>query len=211
MTPKQRYFKLIAETTIKSFAKRQIEAFYCEDKESAVQKALELMPQGSSIGWGGSQTLGQLGLMDRIAQGGYTLYDRLSAKTPEAVREMKRDLFTCDYFLMSTNAFTPDGHLVNMDGTGNRVAYLCYGPQNVLVFAGMNKLAPDLESAITRVRQYAAPVNNVRLDTGMPCTHNGKCSDCTHEKTVCCQLVITRFSAAPGRIKVILVGDELGF
>lgn len=211
MTPKQTYYKLVADTTIKNLKKRQIEGFYCPDKQSAVKLALELMPKGASIGWGGSQTLGELGLFDALQQADYQLIDRKTAVTPQEKKEMKKQLFTADFFLMSANAFTPDGILINIDAYGSRVAYLCHGPETVLLFVGMNKLAPDVDTGVKRARNLAAPANNVRLDTGNPCTHTGKCNDCVNEKTLCCQFVITRYNATPGRVKVILVGEELGY
>lgn len=211
MTPKQHYYELAAGTVIKNLRKRQMEGFYVPDKAGAVRKALELMPVGAQVGWGGSQTLGQLSLMAALKQEDYVLIDRAEAKTQEEQREMKKRLFTCDFFLMSTNAVTLDGLLVNIDGHGSRVAYLCHGPEHVLVFAGMNKLAPDVDAGIKRARNLAAPPNNVRLGTGTPCTLTGKCSDCLDKHTICCQFVVTRFCADPGRIKVILVGEELGF
>lgn len=211
MTPKQRYYHLAATGIIKNLAKRQMEGYYCPDKESAITQALALLRPGSSIGWGGSQTLGQLGLMDALKAGDYQLIDRTTATTPGQRKEMKRALFTCDTFLMSTNAITLDGQLINIDGYGSRVAYLCHGPEQVLVFAGMNKLAADVDSGLLRARNLAAPPNNIRLDTGNPCTHTGSCNNCLSSSTICCQFVITRYSAEPGRIKVILVGEELGY
>lgn len=211
MTPKQRYYELAAATVIHQLEKRQMQGFYCPDKESAVRLALELMPGGSSVGWGGSQTLLQTGLLDALRQGNHPLFDRATAKTPEEQREMKRNLFTCGTFLMSANAITLDGLLINIDAYGSRVAYLCHGPDQVLVIAGMNKLAPDLDTGLARARNQAAPPNNLRLDTGTPCTKTGKCSDCLSPRTICCQFVVTRFCAVPGRIKVLLVGEELGY
>jgi len=142
MTPKQKYFELAANTVIKNLNKRQMEGYYCPDRAAAVKKALELIPEGSTIGWGGSQTLPQLGIFEELSARPYTLLDRSTAKTPEETRKMKQALFTCDTFLMSTNAITMDGLLINIDAYGSRVAYLCHGPEQVLVLTGMNKLAP---------------------------------------------------------------------
>ncbi|HPY93857.1 MAG TPA: lactate utilization protein [Clostridia bacterium] len=211
MTPKQRYYELAASGIIKNLAKRQMEGYYCKDRETAVKKALELLPRGASVGWGGSQTLGQLGLMEALQEGGYQLLDRGTAKTREERQAMKARLFTCDVFLMSTNAITLDGQLINIDAYGSRVAYLCHGPEQVFVFAGMNKMAADLDAGIKRARNLAAPPNNVRLETGNPCTHTGFCNDCLSSGTICCQFVVTRYNATPGRIKVFLVGEELGY
>lgn len=210
MTPKQQFYDLAAKTLIKNLEKRGMEGYFCPDRQSAVQKALELMPKGSSIGWGGSMTLTEAGLIDAVKAGDYKVIDRTQYKTKEEVQQLKRELITCDYFLMSTNAISMDGQLVNIDGTANRVAYLCYGPENVIILASMNKLAPDLDSALSRARHLAAPPNNVRLKIGNPCTLTGKCSDCLSDTTICCQFVITRFSKPKGRIKVILIGEEMG-
>ena len=116
-----------------------------------------------------------------------------------------------DYFLMSTNAITMDGELVNIDGRSNRVSCLCWGPQNVIIIAGMNKVALDVESALKRVRNFAAPPNAVRLNKNTPCAQTGKCADCYSPDCICSQIVITRRSSTPNRIKVILVGEELGY
>ena len=211
MTPKQKYYENIAKTVIKNLEKRQMEGYYCPDRASAVEKALSLMPEGSSIGWGGSMTLSESGLMDAIGKGQYELIDRNTAKTPEEKRAMGGRLCCADYFLMSTNAITTEGELINMDGFGNRVAFLCYGPQNVVIVAGINKVVRDVESGIQRIRTAAAPPNTVRLDKKTPCAVNGVCGDCHAPDCICSQLVITRHSGVPGRIKVILVGEELGY
>lgn len=211
MTPKQKYYENIAQTIIKNLEKRQMEGYYCSDRAAAVEKALSLMPEGSSIGWGGSMTLGESGLMDAITKGQYEIIDRSTAVTPEEKRAMRGKLCCTDYFLMSTNAITVDGELVNMDGFGNRVAFLCYGPQNVVILAGMNKVVRDVESGIQRIRTAAAPPNTVRLSKKTPCAVNGVCGDCHAPDCICSQLVITRHSSVPGRIKVILIGEELGY
>lgn len=210
MTYKQEFYALAAQTAIKGFEKRGMEAYYCADKESAVKKALELLPKGASVGWGGSQTLIESGLIDKVTSGDYRVIDRTKAQSPEERRELKRELASCDFFLMSSNAFTLDGQLVNIDGSGNRLAYLIYGPENILILASMNKMAEDVETAMSRARNLAAPPNNVRLETGNPCTYTGKCNDCTMATTICCQFVITRFSKPKGRVKIILIGEELG-
>ncbi len=211
MTVKQKYYENTANTIIANLKKRQMEGYYCPSGADAVKKALELMPEGSSIGWGGAMTLQEIGLMDAIKGGRYRLIDRDSAKTPEESRRIFAEIFGCDFFLMSTNAITLEGELVNIDGRGNRVASLCFGPENVLVIAGMNKVAPDLDSAILRARNIAAPLNTVRLNKTTPCTVSGRCGDCYKPDCICSQFVVTRRSGTPGRIKIILVGAELGY
>ena len=135
----------------------------------------------------------------------------MTAQTPEAVKEMKAKMINADYFLMSTNAITLDGELVNIDGTANRVNYLCYGPENVLIIAGMNKVSTNVEEGINRVKNIASPPNTLRLKKDTPCAKTGRCTDCLSPDCICSQTVITRRSSVKGRIKVILVGEELGF
>ena len=211
MTPKQIYYQNIAGTIIANLQKRQMEGFYCPDRASAVEKALSLMPAGSSIGWGGSMTLAESGLADAIRQGNYRLIDRDSAKSPEEQRKLYGEICMADFFLTSTNAITRNGELVNIDCRGNRVSFLLFGPQNVIVLAGMNKVAMDVDSAIARIKTSAAPPNTVRLNRKTPCAVTGVCGDCHSPDCICCHTVITRQSAYPGRIKVILIGEELGY
>lgn len=211
MTPKKAYYERVAKTLIKSMERRQMEAYYCSDCASAVKKALELMPKGSSIAWGGSETLEESGLKDALDPNLYNIIDRDTAKTKEEQRELYGKIVGCDFFLMSTNAMTLDGELVNIDGRGNRVAFLCFGPENVIVLAGLNKLTPDLDAAIKRVQNVASPPNTIRLNRNTPCSATGRCGDCFGSESICSSIVITRRSHIPNRIKVILVGEELGF
>ena len=213
MTPKQIAHENLANTIIKNMEKRRMEGYYCPDKEAAVKKLLELIPEGSSIGWGGSETLTESGVMAALNenQDKYRLIDRMSGKTPEETKKLYADIFCSDYFLMSTNAITLDGELVNIDGRANRVSFLCYGPENVIIIVGMNKVVPDVEAGVARVRNIAAPPNTVRLNKNTPCSKTGRCGDCFSPDCICGQLVITRLSMVPGRIKVILVGEELGY
>jgi len=209
--PKQKYYENIANTIIKNLSKRQIEGYYCKDSKTAVEKALELIPQNSSISWGGSMTLIETGLMDAVKNGNYKIIDRDIVRTPEEQRKMYGEICLSDYFLMSANAITIDGELINIDGRGNRVAFLCYGPQNVIILAGMNKVVSDVKSGFKRVRDIASPPNTVRLNKKTPCSVTGKCEDCYSPDCICGQFVITRRSGVPNRIKVILIGEELGY
>ena len=211
MTPKQQAYEVTASTIIKNLAKRRMEGFYCPDSRSAVAKALELMPKGCSIAWGGSATVQQTGLMEAIRGGSYQIIDRDEAKTPEEKRVMFSRIVMADYFLMSANAITLDGQLVNIDGNGNRVGPLCYGPEHVLVVAGMNKVVTDIHEGVKRIRAMACPANAIRLGRRTPCALAGVCGDCKGPESMCSQLVIVRRCQFEDRIKVILVGEELGF
>ena len=211
MSPKEIANQNLANTMIKNMAKKNLEGYYCATSAEAVEKALSLMPEGSSVTWGGSMTLTECGLMDALKTANYEIIDRDTAKTPEEARVMYARQVMADYYLMSTNAITINGELVNIDGRANRVSCLCWGPQNVIVIAGMNKVCSDVESAIQRVRDMAAPPNCVRLSKNTPCAQTGKCGDCYSQESICSQFLVTRRSSTPNRIKVILVGEELGY
>ena len=197
-------------TLVKTMKKRQFDAYYCSTAEEAVEKVLELIPAGDVVSWGGVATVDQLGIKDRLRQRNQPLIDRDTAKTPDERMDMLRQALTCDTFLMSSNAISEDGQLVNIDGMGNRVAALCFGPKQVIVVAGMNKVAGDLDSAMSRARHIAAPANVQRFDVKTPCAVTGQCGNCTSPDCICAQIVTTRFSKIPGRIKVVLVGEVLG-
>lgn len=212
MTPKKQAYKALANTMIKNFAKRNIEAFYCDNKEDAAALAMEFMKDGGTVGMGGTETVKETGLIEKIkATPSLHFIDRDKAKTPEEKRAIYLETFSTNYFLMSSNAITIDGELINIDGNGNRVACLIYGPEHVIVIAGMNKVVDDVESGIQRIGTHAAPPNAARLGLNTPCASIGHCSDCHSPDCMCSQIVITRHSKYNGRIKVILVGEELGF
>ena len=211
MTPKQIHHKNVANRLIENFQKRGILCEYFETKEAAVTALLSRIPDGASIGYGGSMTLAECGVLSAFKNEKYRLLVREDAKTPEEQKALYREMLFCDYFLTSTNAITEDGELVNIDGRGNRVAFLTYGPEHVVVVAGMNKVTPDLESAIARAKNVAAPMNALRLSRKTPCTKLGKCADCQSPDCICASTVITRRSHVPGRITVLLVGESLGY
>ncbi|MBQ8559201.1 MAG: lactate utilization protein [Tyzzerella sp.] len=212
MTPKQQAYETLARTMIKNFEKRNIEAFYCSTKEDAVKLALDIMKDGGTVGMGGSATVRETGLVDAIKETpSLHFIDRDVAKTPEEKKSIYLQTMASDYFLMSSNAVTIDGELVNIDGNANRLACLLHGPEHVLVLAGMNKVVDDVDSGIQRIGTHAAPPNAARLGTRTPCAVIGHCSDCHSPDCMCCQIVITRHSRHKGRIKVILIGEELGF
>lgn len=212
MTPKQTYYETAAHTIIKNFERRGIEGYYCATSQEAVQKAMEFVTPGMKVSFGGSMTLNECGLMDALrSRSDLTLLDRDTATTPEEIQDIYHQALSCDCYFMSTNAVTMDGQLVNTDGTGNRVAALIYGPANVIILAGMNKVVCTLEDAQSRVKNIASPPNSVRLERKTPCAATGSCHECFGTDCICSQTVITRRSAIPGRIKVIFVGEELGY
>lgn len=200
-----------AETIIKNLEKRNMEGCYFETAAESTKAILAEIPAGAIIGWGGSESLKESGLMDAIHNGSYELLDRATAKTPEESRQIYARTVLADYFLMSTNAITLDGELINIDGNGNRVACLIQGPSHVIVVAGMNKVVPDVAGGVARVRNTASPANAIRLERKLPCAATGCCHDCLSPECFCCQIVVTRRSMHPGRIKVYLVGEELGY
>ena len=211
MDIKKEYYKNLANTVLKHFEKRHIEGHYCDSVEKARELALSLVPSGSSASYGGSVTINEVGILEALRnREDVTLLDRDKAGSPEEVQKIMHDSFSCDYYFMSSNAITVDGELINIDGTGNRVAALIYGPENVIILAGMNKIAKNVEEGLSRVRNVATPQNCLRLGKNNPCAVNGVCANCISD-TICDQIVITRASRVPNRIKVILVGEELGF
>lgn len=212
MNPKQTFYEKQAETIIKQLAKRQMKGYYCPTKEDAVNTAMSLIAADTTIAFGGSMSLSESGVMDALkARTDIRLLDRSSAKTPEDVRQVYLDSFGADTYFMSTNAITLDGQLVNIDGNGNRVAALIYGPTQVVLIVGMNKVVPTVEDAVRRVRNTATPPNCLRLNINTPCAATGVCADCLSENCICNQIVITRHSKTADRIKVLLVGEELGY
>lgn len=211
MSFKKESYARQGESLIRKFNQRGIDACYCADSRAAVEKVLSMIPEGSSVTWGGSETLSETGILDALKKGPYELIDRTAAKTPEEARALYGKIVCADYFLMSTNAFTADGELVNIDGNGNRVACLISGPAHVIVVTGMNKLTKTVQEAADRIQTCATPPNCVRLGLKTPCAATGLCADCQSPDSICCQVVITRRSRHPGRITVVMVGEELGF
>lgn len=200
-----------AKTIIKNMKKRNMIGYYCETGKEALDLVKSILPKGSLVTNGGSETLVETGIMDLIRSGEYEYIDRKSAKTPEESRALYGRIVTADYYLMSTNAITKEGELINVDGVGNRVACLINGPEHVLIITGMNKVVTTVEDGIRRVRNIAAPPNSIRVGSKTPCSVTGFCSDCQSDDCICSQTVITRRSMKPGRITVILVGEEYGF
>lgn len=204
------YYEKRGKTLVKNLQSRHFDAWYCPDKAAALAKALELIPEGACVGWGGAMSAQQIGLMDALRAGNYDPIDRDGYRSPEEKEQAYRRCMFCDVFLTGANALSLDGQMVNIDGTGNRVAATIYGPKTVLVIAGMNKVEDTLEAAMRRARTVAAPANQQRFGRKVPCTATAACADCKSEECICNQIVITRHCRPVGRIKFILVGEPLG-
>lgn len=205
------YYDNRAQVLLKNLKSRHFDAYYCETKEAALEKALELIPQECSVGWGGAMSAQQIGLIDAVNAGPYQAIDRDKAANPQERVKIMKQAMLADVFITGANALSLDGQMVNIDGNGNRVAAIVYGPDSVIVIAGMNKVADTLEAAVIRARTVAAPMNMQRFPLQAPCKTTGVCADCKSPDSICNQLLITRNSKPAGRIKVILVGEELGF
>ena len=201
----------LGRRVVKALEARNMEAYYAATREEAVRRALELIPEGSTINMGGSASVRECGLTDAVCSGNYIFYDRDRAETPEEKTEIALKAFTCDWYLGSVNAMTEDGVIVNVDGNANHIAAYAFGPKNVLLIVGMNKVVKTEEDAMHRARNEAAPINAQRFGIDTPCVKNGSCFDCKSPECICCQIMITRFSRIPKRIKVILVDENLGF
>lgn len=211
MSHKTAAFAAMANSIIKNLEKRNMEGYYFETSADCVKAITDSIPDGSVISWGGSETIKEIGLMEAIHNNRYELIDRSLAKTPDEAKQIYAKTVLSDYYLMSSNAVTLEGELINIDGNGNRVACLIHGPSHVIIVVGMNKIVTDVESGIARVRNMASPPNAIRLNKDIPCAVSGHCHDCLSPNCFCNQIVVTRRSGHNGRIKVYLVGEELGF
>lgn len=201
----------LGATVVKNLQRRGFDAYYCTDKEAALAKALELIPESDVVSWGGSSTIAEIGLLQAVKERNKVI-DRDTAKNAEEKFALMRQALLCDTFLMSSNAISSDGQLINIDGNGNRVAALIFGPKQVIVVAGVNKVAGSFDAAMDRARNIAAPVNAQRFaGLATPCAKTGLCANCQSPDSICAQFVITRRCRNAGRIKVILVGESLGF
>ena len=199
---------LLAQKIIKGLESRNMKGFYAHSKAEALKIALELIPTGSSVTMGGSVSAREIGLVDTLKVGEYSFIDRDLADDKRAAALAAYDV---DFFLASCNAMTEDGVLVNIDGNANRVSAIAFGPRKVIFIVGMNKVCKDVDSAMKRARNIAAPVNAQRFGLDTPCCSTGSCMDCKSPDTICCQFLITRYSRHDDRIFVILVNDNLGF
>ena len=197
----------LAQTVINGLQSRNMTGYYAEDKEAALKQALELIEENSTISMGGCMSAHEIGLVQALQEGNYQYLDRSKMEPREGLLAA----YDSDVFLSSANAMTSDGILVNIDGNSNRVSCIAQGPKKVIFIVGMNKVCDDLDSAMKRARNVAAPINAQRFEVKTPCKETGKCFDCKSPDTICCQFLITRYSRHTGRIHVILVNDNLGF
>ncbi|MCI8578104.1 MAG: lactate utilization protein [Lachnospiraceae bacterium] len=208
--PLEKRFDKLGPRVAEALKRRHFEAYYCPTRQEAAKQALELIPEGSVVAWGGSETVAQLGILDTVRKTNPVI-DRDTASTQEEKIELMRKSLLCDVYLMSSNAISEDGQLFNIDGNGNRVAALVFGPKNVIIVAGMNKVTSNIDTAIERARYIAAPTNAQRFSVQTACMSTGTCGDCLSPSSVCASMLRTRICRPAGRIKVILVGEELGF
>ena len=200
--------ELLAQKVIQGLKSRNMTGYYTATKEEALALALSLIPEGSSVTMGGAMSAYEIGLVEALKAGNYRFIDRDAIADKRAAMLAAYD---ADFFLTSANAMTEDGEMVNIDGNANRVSAIAQGPKKVLVIAGMNKICSDLDGAMKRARNVAAPVNAQRFGLNTPCAKTGACMNCKSPDTICCQFLITRFSRHADRIHVILVNDHLGF
>ena len=200
--------ELLAQKVIKGLQSRNITGWYAASREEALKKALELIPEGSSVTMGGAMSAHEIGLVDAVKNGNYHFIDRDAWEDKRAAMLAAYD---ADVFLSSANAITEDGVMVNIDGNANRVSAIAQGPKKVLFIIGMNKVCDDVDGAIKRARAVAAPTNAQRFGLATPCARTGSCMNCKSPDTICCQILITRFSRHADRMHVILVNDSLGF
>ncbi len=200
--------ELLAQTVIKGLASRNMSGYYAADKEEALRIALSLIPEGSTVTMGGAMSAHEIGLVKALKEGNYQFIDRDEYADKRAAMLLAYD---ADVFLASANAMTKDGVLVNIDGNANRVSAIAQGPKKVVFIVGMNKVCGDVDGAMKRAREVAAPTNAQRFGLSTPCTKTGACLNCKSPDTICCQILITRFSKHKDRIHVILVNDALGF
>jgi len=197
----------LAQKVIKGLESRNMTGYYAADKEEALKKALELIPEGSTVTMGGAMSAVEIGLVDALVNGNYDFLDRNQMEPREALLKG----YDADVFLTSANAMTEDGVMVNIDGNANRVSYIANGPKKIVAIVGMNKVCDDVDGAMKRARNVAAPTNAQRFEINTPCKKTGSCANCKSPDTICCQFLVTRYSRHADRIHVILVNDSLGF
>ncbi|MCC3870033.1 lactate utilization protein [Terrisporobacter mayombei] len=206
------YIEKKIERTIKNLNNRNMEGYYVNDEQELIELLKELISENSLVGVGDSMTLFQTGVIDFLRKENLNFLDKYKCGiTSEEKREIYIKNFSADTFLCSTNALTEEGELYNIDGNGSRVAPMLYGPKQVILVTGINKIVRDIEEAEKRVRNYAAPIDAKRLGKKTPCVELGYCVDCKNTNRICNDFVIVRGQFVKGRIKVIIVGEQLGY
>lgn len=211
-TPQEERNKRLAEQIIKHLNRRNMEAFYCPTGEEAVKKVSELIEDGSTVTWGGSMTVRNLGIPNALrSRGTLEVLDRDTVEAPEDVQNIYLRAFTSDVYLTSANAISEDGVIVNIDGNGNRVAAITWGPKKVIFVIGLNKVAQTVEAALARARRTASPINAQRFDIKTPCKVDGTCHNCNSPDSICSYVHFLRNSRNKGRHIVVLVGEDLGY
>ena len=211
MTPQDLRNERLAKTVIKNLQRRHIEGFYCPTAEEAVKKVSELIEDGSSVTWGGTMTVRDLGIPQALKnRGTLEVLDRDLVETPEEKQAMYLKAFSADVYLSSANAISEDGVIVNIDGNGNRVAAITWGPKKVIFVIGLNKVAQTVEAALARARSTASPINAARFDIKTPCQIDGVCHNCNSADSICNYVHFLRNSPR-GRHTVVFVGEDLGY
>ena len=211
MKPQEQRNELLAKTIIKNLQRRHIEGFYCPSGEEAVKKVSELIADGSTVTWGGTMTVRDLGIPEHLkSRGTLEVIDRDLAETLEERQAMYLRAFSADVYLSSANAISEDGVIVNIDGAGNRVAAITWGPKKVIFVIGLNKVTQTVEAALSRARGTASPINSARFDIKTPCKADGVCHNCNLPECICNYVHFLR-NSPKGRHTVILVGENLGY
>lgn len=199
------------ERVAQALKENRMEARVVETREELLEQIRRLLPEGATVASGGSVTLAETGVDSLLRSGSYDYYFRGRTDDKGQPLDVLRIAFTCDWYFSSSNAVTMDGRLYNVDGNANRVAALCFGPANVVIVAGYNKIVRDIHAAAERVRAIAAPANCIRLEKKTPCAATGHCMDCKSPDHICCDTVIHGFQRHPGRIRVFLLPDDYGY
>ena len=211
MTPQELRNERLAKTIIKNLQRRHMEGFYCPTAEEAKRKVSELIEDGSSVTWGGTMTVRDMGIPDFLRnRGTLEVLDRDLVETPEEKLDMYLKAFSADVYLTSANAISEDGIIVNIDGNGNRVAAITWGPKKVIFVIGLNKVAQTAEAALLRARSTASPTNASRFDIKTPCQVDGVCHNCNSPESICNYVHFLR-NSPKGRHTVVLVGENLGY
>ena len=212
MTPSEKRNQILAEKMIKNLRRRNMEAFYCPTAQDAVAQVQALIADGSSVTWGGSMTIRDMGLPQALRERGtLEVLDRDLVEDAQEKQQMYLKAFSADVYLSSANAISEDGVIVNIDGNGNRVAAITWGPRMVIFVIGLNKVAATVQDAISRARSTASPINAQRFDISTPCHNDGVCHNCNSPESICSYIHLLRNSRNGNRHKVVLVGENLGY